>query len=577
MGRRLAVASLLAAVALGATAAGAAAEALIPLDGPFASDPVYATGPPGDGRLFVVERSGRIDVLTAGTLKTFLTVPDVAVDGERGLLSMAFPPDYGTSGLFYVFKVSSADSGQLQVVEYRRSTADPDLADPATARVVLRANHDQASNHNGGQLQFGPDGGLYIDFGDGGATPANGQSTRSLLGKVLRIDPRLQGDGSAYGIPPSNPFAGNPRCGPGAGAMPCPEIFAYGLRNPFRASFDRLTGDFVVGDVGENTWEEVDLGRLTNKATGDNGLRGANLGWAACEGNFATGSVTAPCPIDQTPPFFAYPHAGSPAQTGCAVIGGFVVRDPASTSLAGRYLYGDLCRSDLRTLDLLGGGPNPKPANLQITNPGSLISFGEDARGCVYVLADGKVYRVAASASEPFACPNPITPAFPGIGPGPSAPPAPPGAGQSAGAGAGVAGASGGAPGGAPPAGPGSAPAAATDRTPPTLRVARSPVARRGAVRIRVTCDEECDLTARGSLSFHRAAASDRLRPARAHAAAGRPAMLTLRLSPGQRARARRPRRTIVRVTVTARDAAGNLAVRRLRPTYGHAAGVGRP
>jgi hypothetical protein len=215
---------------------------------------------------------------------------------------------------------------------------------------------------------------------------------------------------------------------------------------------------------------------------------------------------------------------------------------------------------------------------LQITNPGSLISFGEDARGCVYVLADGKVYRVAASASEPFACPNPITPAFPGIGPGPSAPPAPPGAGQSAGAGAGVAGASGGAPGGAPPAGPGSAPAAATDRTPPTLRVARSPVARRGAVRIRVTCDEECDLTARGSLSFHRAgAASDRLRPARAHAAAGRPAMLTLRLSPGQRARARRARRTIVRVTVTARDAAGNLAVRRLRPTYGHAAGVGRP
>src|SRR5919204_59182 len=189
MGRRLVMASLLAAVALGATAEGAAAEALIPLDGPFSSDPVYA----------------------------------------------------------------------------------------------------------------------------------NGQSTRSLLGKVLRIDPRLQGDGSAYGIPPSNPFAGNPRCGPGAGAMPCPEIFAYGLRNPFRASFDRLTGDFVVGDVGENTWEEVDLGRLTNKATGDNGLRGANLGWAACEGNFATGSVTAPCPLDQTPAFFAYPHAGSPAQTGCAV------------------------------------------------------------------------------------------------------------------------------------------------------------------------------------------------------------------------------------------------------------------
>src|SRR5919197_166234 len=418
MGRRLVLAALLAAVALASLASAALGEALIPFDGPFASSPIYATGPPGDGRLFVVERGGRIDVLDGATMTTFLTVPDVAVDGERGLLSLAFAPDYATSGLFYVFKVSGADNDQLQVVQYHVAAGDPDRADRASARVVLRQNHSQASNHNGGQLQFGPDRELYVTFGDGGATPETGQDTRSLLGKVLRIDPRAHSDGTAYGIPPSNPFASDPRCGPTDGAQPCPEIFAYGLRNPFRASFDRLTGDFVVADVGANTWEEVNLGRLTDRATGENGLRAANLGWVECEGNFAAGSATDPCPpaVGQTPPFFSYPHQGDPAQTGCAVIGGFVVHDPTLSTLNGRYLYGDLCRTDLRTLDLGAGGPDPKPAGLNVLDKGSLISFGEDARGCVYAPADGRVYRVAASALDQFACPNPVTPAFPGLG-----------------------------------------------------------------------------------------------------------------------------------------------------------------
>ena len=328
-------------------------------------------------------------------------------------------------------------------------------------------------------------------------------------------------------------------------AAPCPEIFAYGLRNPFRASFDRFSGDFIVGDVGQGTWEEVDLGRL-DAATRENGLGGANLGWATCEGDFAQGSTTQPCPpaLGQTAPFFAYQHSGDPAQTGCAIIGGFVVRDPTLTDLAGRYLYGDLCRTDLRTLDLGRGGPDPRPAGLA-TSTASLISFGEDARGCVYALADHTVYRVAASASDPFACPNPVTPAFAGIGGGASS-----GGGSSAGGGASGGGAS------------------TIDTTAPSLHAARAVGRRRGAVRIAVSCDEACDVTATGTLRFRGAAASARLRPARGHAEAGGPAVLTLRLSHTQRARAKRAKRTLARIVVTARDAAGNTATTRLRRAY---------
>ena len=580
MGRRWALAVLGALVALGATAAAASGAALVPLgDAQFASDPIYAAGPPGDGRLFVVERAGRIDVVDGGALKTFLTVPDVATDGERGLLSMAFAPDYATSGLFYVFRVSSADNGELQVVEYQRSAGDPDQADPSSARVVLHQDHHQANAHNGGQILFGPDGDLYIDFGDGAATPENGQDTNSLLGKVLRIDPRRQPNGDPYGIPATNPFAGDPRCGPGPGTAHCPEIFAYGLRNPFRASFDRVTGDFIVGDVGQNTWEEVDVGRLTDPATGENGLRGANLGWATCEGDFVQGSTTQPCPpaLGQIAPFFAYQHSGDPAQTGCAIIGGFVVRDPTLTDLAGRYLYGDLCRTDLRTLDLGPAGPDPRPAGLA-TSTASLISFGEDARGCVYALADHTVYRVAAAASDPFACPNPSRPRSRGSAAArrrrpraeagrdrPAARRAASGDGSS-GAGGGSSGGGSSAAGGGGSSGGGGA--STIDTTPPRVRAARAVARRRGAVRIAVSCDEACDLTATGTLRFRGAAASARLRPARGHAEAGGRAVLSLRLTRTQRARAQRAKRTLARIVVTARDAAGNAATTRLRRTY---------
>ena len=292
MGGRISVVALAVVVSAALAAPAAYGEALIPNTGGFGSSAIYATAPAGDTRLFVVERGGGIRIIKNGVVQAtpFLTVPNVDTSGERGLLSMAFAPDYATSGLFYVFKVSSADAGQLQVVEYHVS-ANPDVAEPSSARIVLRQRHDQASNHNGGQLLFGPDDVLYIDFGDGGSTPGNGQETKSLLGKILRIDPRLQPGGAPYGIPADNPFAGNARCGPEAGSAPCPEIFTIGLRNPFRASFDRLDGDLIIGDVGSGTWEEIDVGRHSGLRPGDNSLRGANLGWATCEGNHDDGST----------------------------------------------------------------------------------------------------------------------------------------------------------------------------------------------------------------------------------------------------------------------------------------------
>jgi glucose/arabinose dehydrogenase len=559
MGRRVGLVAAVAALGLAASAAAVHAESLVPLSDPSfgSSPPIFATAPPGDGRLFVVQRGGTVRVLSGGTLKLFLTVPNVDTSGERGLLSMAFAPDYASSGLFYVFKVSSIDSGQLQIVEYRRSAGDPDQADPSSARVVLAQNHSQASNHNGGQLLFGPDGDLYITFGDGGSTPQNALDTKSLLGKVLRIDPRAQQEGAAYGIPADNPFAANPRCGPGAGAAPCPEVFAYGLRNPFRASFDRLSGDLIVGDVGQGTWEEIDRG-VSNGA--GNSLNGANLGWSTCEGTFQQGSSTTPCSIAQTPPIFQYAHSGAAAATGCAVIGGFVVRDPTLASLNGRYLYGDLCRTDLRTLDLGVAGGDPKPAGTAYSTGGSLFSFGEDARACVYVAADSKLYRVAASAAEPFACPNAVSPSFPQLGGGSNPTGGSPGAGG--------AGASGGAGAGLPTA-VGSA-GGAPDTVAPALNVGRGGTARLArTVGIDVFCDEACDLSATGTLSFSSgAAASKRLRGAHARAGAGQRVTLSLRLSKAQLARARRVvrhgGRVTARVVLVARDAAGNASRRTL-------------
>jgi glucose/arabinose dehydrogenase len=402
-----ALGALLASLVL---AAPAQAAGLAPLSG--TTDPIYVTAPPFDGRVFVVERGGGIRIFSGGVLRAtpFLTVGNVDTTGERGLLSLAFPPDFASSRLFYVFTVAAGpdaldpggQDGDVRVVEYRDPASSPNVAAPASARLVLRIRHP-ASNHNGGQLQFGPDGMLYVSVGDGGSTPQFAQNRQSLLGKILRIDPRAQGDGSAYGIPADNPFAGGARC-PRTSGGPCPEVFAYGLRNPFRFALDRTTGDMVIGDVGQSTWEEVDFG-ARNGAT--NTLRGANLGWSRCEGFFEQGSTTQPCGLaGRRDPVFAYPHTGAAGASGCAIIGGYVVRDPTLGALAGRYLYGDLCRGDLRTLDPGVAGGDPRPAGLSVG--GSLFSFGQDARGCVYVVADGTVYRVTKNAGGRAACQLPV-------------------------------------------------------------------------------------------------------------------------------------------------------------------------
>jgi hypothetical protein len=519
-------------------------EALIPVQDGFASSPMYVTSPPDDTRLFVVERAGGIRIVNNdGVVQAtpFLTVPNVKTDVERGLSTMAFAPDYATSGRFYVFKTlddpGQPDDGQIQIVEYRRS-ADPGMADPASARIVLKRDHPDG-NHYGGQLTFRPDGYLYVTMGDGGTGGPNGQATNTTLGKVLRIDPRAQPNGDPYGIPPGNPFPGHPRCGPGDGTEPCPEIFAYGLRNPFRASFDPTTGELIIGDVGESTWEELDRAQA-----------GANFGWGDCEGDFARGSTTTPCPIaTQTSPIFTYPHVGgTPEQTGCAVIGGYVVHDWRLTALDGRYLYGDLCRTDLRTLDLAAPGGDPKPAGLDVAAAVTLFSFGQDAQGCVYVVADDTVYRVAAAASERFTCPGP-----PPLRPGPPPQSEPPAGGGTESASTPLAEAN------ATPA-----PPLLADVTAPALRLVRARVQRLGRdLRVSATCDEPCDLLATGALRFSSGvAASKKLRPARAHGESGARVTLRLRLSRAARARARRTvargGRVTAAVTLTARDAAGN-------------------
>jgi glucose/arabinose dehydrogenase len=490
----------------------ASAAALIPLapSSTWNGEPTHAASPPGDPRLFVLERDGGVRVVKDGVVlpEPFLTVPNVDTGNERGLLSIAFAPDYATSGYLYLFTVAAGDDdldpagqpGDIRVVEYRRSDANPDRADPASARLVLKQPHS-AGNHNGGQLAFGPDGLLYITIGDN-ANAANAQDLGNRLGKVLRIDPR---GGTPYGVPSSNPFFGN------EGAAP--EIYALGLRNPYRASFGPA-GELIVADVGAGTWEEVNVGRPTGTPATTT-LSGENLGWPSCEG------ACAPANPLFTDPFFQYANADSPPETsGCAVLGGVVVRDLALSGLTGRYLYGDLCRADLRTLDLAAAGGDPRPAALALPG-GSLRGFGEDGRGCVYAMSTETVYRIGVTALSGTTCPPP------------------------------------------PPPGPG----VAVDSDRPGLRLKRSRRQRlRRFVEVRATCDEACTLRAMGRLRLSGAGAGasarTRLRPAAASAAAGAEVRLRLRLTRRalKRARAARAdgRSPRVRVTVVATDAAGN-------------------
>jgi glucose/arabinose dehydrogenase len=336
--------------------------------------PLYVAQPPGDRRdLFVVEQGGRIRIVHDGHVvdRPFLDISDeVSSGGERGLFSVAFAPDYATSGRLYVDFTDLA--GDTRVVEYRRSSGSPLRADPTTAREVLGVDQPSAI-HNGGQLQFGPDGLLYVGLGDGGPEDDPnrvGQDLSTLLGKLLRIDPRPSGDRS-YRIPADNPFVGR------SGARP--EIYSYGLRNPWRFSFDRDTGALTIGDVGQARFEEVDYVPRGRGA-------GANFGWSAYEGDARLNA-------DQSAPGMVRPVLTYGHDRGCSVTGGYVVRDRALRSLHGRYLYSDYCDGRLWSfLPFAGRARDDRPLGPRVPSPSS---FGEDDAGHVFVTSlDGPVYRL---------------------------------------------------------------------------------------------------------------------------------------------------------------------------------------
>jgi glucose/arabinose dehydrogenase len=337
--------------------------------------PTYLTAPRGDSRRFVVERDGRI-VVVKGRRKLgtpFLDISDrVTTGGESGLLSMAFAPDYRSSGLFYVYYTDQ--QGFIQIDQFSRSS-NPDRADPGSRRSVMRVPHHRF-NHKGGQLQFGSDGMLYAGFGDGGSggdPDENAQNLSRPLGKLIRIDPR---PGGGYSIPASNPFARR------SGARG--EIYAYGLRNPFRFSFDRRTGALVVGDVGQDQAEEIDY------VPGRNGRppRGGYIfGWDTFEGYNRYESGRAPGHVR---PVIVETHDNG----WCSIIGGYVIRDRSlrGSRYAGRYIYGDYCNSGLRLASLKRPRASTRGTGLNVSD---LVSFGEDGHGRVYAVSmNGPVYRI---------------------------------------------------------------------------------------------------------------------------------------------------------------------------------------
>ncbi len=357
--------------------------------------PLYVTAPPGDtARVFVVEQRGagsrgRIRIIKNGTVlgTPFLTTDSLANGGEQGLLGLAFPPDYGTSGRFYI---NYTDSSGTTRIERRTVSANPDVANPTG--VVILSIPQPYSNHNGGWIGFGPDGYLHVATGDGGSggdPEDHAQNIDDLLGKILRLDV----SGATYTSPPGNPYLG---ATPGQD-----EVWSYGLRNPWRCSFDRKTGDFLIADVGQGVWEEVDFMAAGTGA-------GANYGWRCFEGNAPfSSSATIPCGscaasgCPKTFPAHEYSHGG----VRCSITGGYVYRGCAIPDLDGTYFFADYCSNQIwrgrfqggvlvgvvdATADLAPGG------GLSINN---ITSFGEDARGEIYICDQGgEVFKIVPQA-----------------------------------------------------------------------------------------------------------------------------------------------------------------------------------
>lgn len=344
------------------------------------SQPVALVAPPGDtARCFVAEKTGTVRIVKGGQLlaRPFLDIRDrVSAGSEQGLLDLAFHPQYASNGRFYVDYTDR--SGDTHVVEFTVS-ANPDSASAAEREIL--AVSQPYSNHNGGQLAFGPDGYLYVALGDGGSggdPQGNGQNLGTLLGKILRID---VSSGAPYAIPADNPFVGR------AGARG--EIWSYGLRNPWRFSFDPETGDMMIGDVGQDLWEEIDHEPA--------GRGGRNYGWNRMEGTHCYPPGSSCDPTGLTLPVTEYGHS-----EGCSVTGGYVYRGAALPELSGTYFYGDYCTGLIRSFRIESGAAvdaHDWTTVLRTSAGGTmqgLSSFGVDARGELYlVLLGGEVYRLA--------------------------------------------------------------------------------------------------------------------------------------------------------------------------------------
>ncbi|OGO54224.1 MAG: hypothetical protein A2Z32_05255 [Chloroflexi bacterium RBG_16_69_14] len=334
----------------------------------------------GSGRVFVAEQAGRIRVVRDGALvdRPFLDITGrIASGGERGLLGLAFHPDYPTDPRLFVDYTDR--DGDTVVSSFRVTATDPDVADPDSEAILLRVGQP-FPNHNGGAVAFGPDGMLYIALGDGGSAgdpQGNGRRLDTFLAKILRIDvDGAAGSAGPYSVPPDNPFMTV------AGARP--EIWLTGLRNPWRIRFDRASGDLWIGDVGQGKWEEIDVARA--------GLGGLDFGWNTMEG-FHCFAPSDGC--DRTGlvlPVAEYGH-----DLGCAVIGGVVVRDPRQGRLDGGYLFGDACSDALWLIDPAG---DDRREAVVVANMGrTLSSIGEGEDGTVYAtsLANGELLRISAS------------------------------------------------------------------------------------------------------------------------------------------------------------------------------------
>lgn len=362
------------------------------------AQPLFLTAvPDSSGRVLVVEREGRVRIVTPATgaiaATPFLDVSaEVATDGERGLLGLALAPDFTTSGRLYVY-LTAAD-GAIELRRYTTLAGNRDQADPASADLLLRIPHPR-SNHNGGWIGFGKDGLLYMATGDGGGADdpdGNGQNKSTLLGKMLRLDVSRDDfpadDARDYGIPAANPFATS------GGA---PEVWLYGLRNPFRNSFDRTTGNLWIGDVGQGAIEEIDLVR-----TSESGL---NMGWPLYEGTRAnTGSD----PAGITMPVAQYGHGSGPLQ-GNSITGGYVYRGPVE-ALQGQYVFADFVSGNLWTVPAASLPQGTTGASSLFTNRnadfapdagtiGSVTSFGEDQSGNLYIMSIGGSVWVIEPAS----------------------------------------------------------------------------------------------------------------------------------------------------------------------------------